>query len=148
MTNVNNSEMTETQIKEKLLKLTTGDDNVKPVVEDSSNNVEKEIEENENVEESTENENVDSPDSPDSQDSPDSPDSPKKEDEIIIWNDFVLDDNDELNFAEKEFKHNKENNFTDKQAIERTKTAIKTQRKNKANEQRKTNSQPQPCTDA
>ena len=123
MTNVNNSEMTESQIKEKLLKLTTGDDNVHPVVEDSSNNVEKEIEENENVEESTENENVDSPDSPD---------SPNKEDEIIIWNDFVLDDNDELNFAEKEFKHNKENNFTDKQAIERTKTAIKTQRKNKA----------------
>ena len=123
MTNVNNSEMTESQIKEKLLKLTTGDDNVQPVVEDSSNNVEKEIEENENVEESTENENVDFPDSPD---------SPKKEDEIIMWNDFVLDDNDELNFAEKEFKHNKENNFTDKQAIERTKTAIKTRRKNKA----------------
>ena len=123
MTNVNNSEMTESQIKEKLLKLTTGDDNVQPVVEDSSNNVEKEIEENKNVEESTENENVDSQDSTD---------SPKKEDEIIMWNDFVLDDNDELNFAEKEFKHNKENNFTDKQAIERTKTAIKTRRKNKA----------------
>lgn len=123
MTNVNNSEMTESQIKEKLLKLTTGDDNVQLVVEDSSNNVEKEIEENENVEESTDTENVDSPDSPD---------SPKKEDEIIMWNDFVLDDNDELNFAEKEFKHNKENNFTDKQAIERTKTAIKTRRKNKA----------------
>lgn len=123
MTNVNNSEMTESQIREKLLKLTTGDDNAQPVVEDSSNNVKKEIEENENVEESKENENIDSPDSPD---------SPNKEDEIIMWNDFVLDDNDELNFAEKEFKHNKENNFTDKQAIERTKTAIKTRRKNKA----------------
>ena len=129
---INNANMTEDQIKEKLLKLTTGDDNVQPVVEDSSNNVEKEIEENEeteNVEEITETENVDSIENPDS---PDSSDSPNKEDEIIIWNDFVLNDNDELNFAEKEFKHNKENNFTDKQAIERTKTAIKTQRKNKA----------------
>ena len=116
MTNVNNSEMTESQIKEKLLKLTTGDDNVQPVVEDYSNNVENEVEENK------ETENVDSSDSPDSL---------NKEDEIIMWNDFVLDDNDELNFAEKEFKHNKENNFTDKQAIERTKTAIKTRRKNK-----------------
>lgn len=132
MTNVNNSEMTESQIKEKLLKLTTDDDNVQPVVEDSSNNVKNEVEENketETVEEITETENVDSTDSPDS---PDSTDSPNKEDEIIMWNDFVLDDNDELNFAEKEFKHNKENNFTDKQAIERTKTAIKTRRKNKA----------------
>ena len=137
MTNVNNSEMTESQIKEKLLKLTTGNENVQPVVEDSSNNVEKKVEENketENVEEITETENVDSLENEnvDSTDSPNSPDSPKKEDEIIIWNDFVLNDNDELNFAEKEFKHNKENNFTDKQAIERTKTAIKTQRKNKA----------------
>ena len=123
MTNVNNSEMTESQIKEKLLKLTTDDDNVQPVVEDSSNNVEKKVEENK------ETENVDSIENPVS---PDSSDSPNKEDEIIIWNDFVLNDNDELNFAEKEFKHNKENNFTDKQAIERTKTAIKTQRKNKA----------------
>ena len=120
---INNANMTEDQIREKLLKLTTDDDNIQSVVEDSSNNVEKEIEENENVEESTENENVDSLETPDSS---------NKEDEIIIWNDFVLDDNDELNFAEKEFKHNKENNFTDKQAIERTKTAIKTQRKNKA----------------
>lgn len=126
---INNANMTEEQIKEKLLKLTTGDDNVQPVVEDSSNNVKREIEENEeteNVEENKENENIDS------SDSPDSPDSHNKEDEIIMWNDFVLDDNDELNFAEKEFKHNKENNFTDKQAIERTKTAIKTRRKNKA----------------
>lgn len=126
---INNANMTEDQIKEKLLKLTTGDDNVQPVVEDSSNNVKREIEENEeteNVEENKENENIDS------SDSPDSPDSHNKEDEIIMWNDFVLDDNDELNFAEKEFKHNKENNFTDKQAIERTKTAIKTRRKNKA----------------
>ena len=126
---INNANMTEDQIREKLLKLTTDDDNVQSVVKDSSNNIEEE------VEEITETENVDSPDSPDSTDSPDSPDStdsPKKEDEIIIWNDFVLNDNDELNFAEKEFKHNKENNFTDKQAIERTKTAIKTQRKNKA----------------
>ena len=133
MTNVNNSEMTESQIKEKLLKLTTGNENVQPVVEDSSNNVEEEVEKNketETVEEITENENVDSPDSPDYPDSPDSSDS--TENEIIMWNDFVLDDNDELNFAEKEFKHNKENNFTDKQAIERTKTAIKTRRKNKA----------------
>lgn len=132
---INNANMTEDQIKEKLLKLTTGNDNVQPVVEDSSNNVEKEIEENENVEENKENENVDSSDSSDSSDYKDSTnslDSPNKEDEIIIWNDFVLDDNDELNFAEKEYKHNKENNFTDKQAIERTKTAIKTQRKNKA----------------
>ena len=120
---INDANMTEYQIREKLLKLTTGDDNVQPVVKDSSNNVEK------NVEEITETENVDSLENPDS---PDSTDSPKKEDEIIIWNDFVLNDNDELNFAEKEFKHNKENNFTDKQAIERTKTAIKTQRKNKA----------------
>ena len=142
MTNVNNSEMTESQIKEKLLKLTTGNENVQPVVEDSSNNVEEEVEKNketETVEEITENENVDSPDSPDYPDSPDSPDYPDSpdssdstENEIIMWNDFVLDDNDELNFAEKEFKHNKENNFTDKQAIERTKTAIKTRRKNKA----------------
>lgn len=126
MTNVNNSEMTENQIKEKLLKLTTGNENVQPVVEDSSNNVENEVEENKETEnvDSLENENVDSSDSPDSPDSP--------ENEIIMWNDFVLDDNDELNFAEKEFKHNKENNFTDKQAIERTKTAIKTRRKNKA----------------
>lgn len=126
---INNANMTEDQIKEKLLKLTTGDDNVQLVVEDSSNNVKREIEENEeteNVEENKENENIDS------SDSPDSPDSHNKEDEIIMWNDFVLDDNDELNFAEKEFKHNKENNFTDKQAIERTKTAIKTRRKNKA----------------
>ena len=126
MTNVNNSEMTESQIKEKLLKLTTGNENVQPVVEDSSNNVEEEVEKNketETVEEITENENVDSLDSPDSH---------NKEDEIIMWNDFVLNDNDELKFAEKEFKHNKENNFTDKQAIERTKTAIKTRRKNKA----------------
>ena len=126
MTNVNNSEMTESQIKEKLLKLTTGNENVQPVVEDSSNNVEEEVEKNketETVEEITENENVDSPDSTDSH---------NKEDEIIMWNDFVLNDNDELKFAEKEFKHNKENNFTDKQAIERTKTAIKTRRKNKA----------------
>ena len=124
MTNVNNSEMTESQIKEKLLKLTTGNENVQPVVEDSSNNVEEEVEKNketETVEEITENENVDSPDSPDS-----------PENEIIMWNDFVINDNDELKFAEKEFKHNKENNFTDKQAIERTKTAIKTRRKNKA----------------
>lgn len=126
MTNVNNSEMTESQIKEKLLKLTTGNENVQPVVEDSSNNVEEEVEKNketETVEEITENENVDSPDSPDYH---------NKDDEIIMWNDFVLNDNDELKFAEKEFKHNKENNFTDKQAIERTKTAIKTRRKNKA----------------
>ena len=130
---INDANMTEDQIKEKLLKLTTGDDNFQPVVEDSSNNVEKEIEENEEtetVEEITETENVDSLEN-ENVDSPDSPDSPKKEDEIIIWNDFVLNDNDELNFAEKEFKHNKENNFTDKQAIERTKTAIKTRRKNK-----------------
>ena len=126
MTNVNNSEMTESQIKEKLLKLTTGNENVQPVVEDSSNNVEEEVEKNketETVEEITENENVDSLDSHDSH---------NKEDEIIMWNDFVINDNDELKFAEKEFKHNKENNFTDKQAIERTKTAIKTRRKNKA----------------
>ena len=135
MTNVNNSEMTESQIKEKLLKLTTGNENVQPVVEDSSNNIEEEVEKNketetvEEITDSSENENVDSPDSPDS---PDSSDSLNKEDEIIMWNDFVLNDNDELNFAEKEFKHNKENNFTDKQAIERTKTAIKTRRKNKA----------------
>ncbi len=130
---INDANMTEDQIKEKLLKLTTGDDNVQSVVEDSSNNVEKEIEENEETEnvDSLENENVDSLEN-ENVDSQDSTDSPKKEDEIIIWNDFVLDDNDELNFAEKEFKHNKENNFTDKQAIERTKTAIKTQRKNKA----------------
>lgn len=120
---INNANMTEDQIREKLLKLTTDDDNVQSVVNDSSNNVEEE------VEEITETENVDSIENPDS---PDSPDSTNKEDEIIMWNDFVLDDNDELNFAEKEFKHNKENNFTDKQAIERTKTAIKTRRKNKA----------------
>ena len=120
---INNANMTEDQIREKLLKLTTDDDNVQSVVKDSSNNVEEE------VEEITETENVDSIENPVS---PDSSDSPNKEDEIIIWNDFVLNDNDELNFAEKEFKHNKENNFTDKQAIERTKTAIKTQRKNKA----------------
>ena len=120
---INNATMTEDQIREKLLKLTTDDDNVQSVVKDSSNNVEEE------VEEITETENVDSIENPDSTDSPD---SPKKEDEIIMWNDFALDDNDELNFAEKEFKHNKDNNFTDKQAIERTKTAIKTRRKNKA----------------
>ena len=138
---INNANMTEDQIREKLLKLTTDDDNVQSVVKDSSNNVEKEVEEitetetveeiteTETVEEITETENVDSIENSDSSDSTD---SPKKEDEIIIWNDFVLNDNDELNFAEKEFKHNKENNFTDKQAIERTKTAIKTQRKNKA----------------
>lgn len=125
---INDANMTEDKIREKLLKLTTGDDNVQPVVEE---NVE-ENKEPENFEESTENENVDSQNSTDSPDSQDSQDSPNKEDEIIIWNDFVLDDNDELNFAEKEFKHNKDNNFTDKQAIERTKTAIKTQRKNKA----------------
>ena len=120
---INNANMTENQIREKLLKLTTDDDNVQSVVKDSSNNVEEEVEENK------ETENVDSIENPDSSDSSD---SPNKEDEIIIWNDFVLNDNEELNFAEKEFKHNKENNFTDKQAIERTKTAIKTQRKNKA----------------
>lgn len=129
---INNANMTEDQIREKLLKLTTDDDNVQSVVKDSSNNVEEEVEEiteTENVEEITETETVDSIENPDS---PDSTDSLNKEDEIIIWNDFMLNDNDELNFAEKEFKHNKENNFTDKQAIERTKTAIKTQRKNKA----------------
>ena len=121
---INNANMTEDQIREKLLKLTTDDDNIQSVVKDSSNNVE------EKVEEITETENVDSLENKDSQDSTDS--SYSTETEIIMWNDFVLDDNDELNFAEKEFKHNKENNFTDKQAIERTKTAIKTRRKNKA----------------
>lgn len=126
---INDASMTEDQIREKLLKLTTDDDNVSSVVEDSSekeNTVSSENVDNKTGEENKETENVDSPENVDSSD------SPKKEDEIIMWNDFALDDTDELNFAEKEFKHNKENNFTDKQAIERTKTAIKTRRKNKA----------------
>ena len=42
---INDANMTEEQIREKLLKLTTGNDNAQPVVKDSSNNVEKEIEE-------------------------------------------------------------------------------------------------------
>ena len=131
MTNVNNSEMTESQIKEKLLKLTTGNENVQPVVEDSSNNVENEVEENketETVEENTdysENENVDSPDSPD---------SPEKKNNCITWYGMILYNEDELKIAEENYKHNKENNFTDKQAIETAKTAIKQLRKRRSNE--------------
>lgn len=120
MVNVNEdkmteNQMTENQISKELLKLTTSDDNVHSVVEDSSENVD-----NKNIEEITEAENIDSPDSPD---------SPKKEDKIIMWNGLMLDDNDEFIFAEEEFKHNKGNNCTDKQAIDMTKTAIKARRK-------------------
>ena len=134
MTNVNNSEMTESQIREKLLKLTTGDDNVQPVVEDSVNNAEKEIEENEETEtveentDSSENENVDSPDSPENVDSPD------KKNNCITWYGMILYTEDELKIAEENYKYNKENNFTDKQAIETAKTAIKQLRKLRSKE--------------
>lgn len=116
MTNVNNSEMTESQIREKLLKLTTGDDNVQPVVEE--NKVTENVESSENVEKTV--------------DSSENVDSSEKTNNCIIWYGMILYTEDELKFAEEEFKHNKDNNFTDKQAIETTKTAIKNIRKDKA----------------
>lgn len=115
-------EMTENKISEKLLKLTTGDDNVQPAVEDSSDN---ENVDNETVEEKTETENVDSPDSPDSS---------ENENNCITWYGMILYTDDELKIAEENYNHNKENNFTDKQAIETAKTAIKQLRKRKSNE--------------
>lgn len=116
---INDANMTEDQIREKLLKLTTGDDNVQPVVEDSSNNVENEVEENENV---------DSPDSPENVDSPD------KKNNCITWYGMILYTEDELKIAEENYKHNKENNFTDKQAIKTAKTAITQLRKLRSKE--------------
>lgn len=119
---INDANMTEDQIREKLLKLTTDDDNVQPVVKDSSI-VKNEVEENketETVEENTdssENENVD---------------SSEKTNNCITWYGMILYTENELKFAEEEFKHNKDNNFTDKQAIETAKTAIKNIRKDKA----------------
>ena len=114
MTNVNNSEMTESQISEKLLKLTTDNDNVQSVVGespengDSPENVEKTVDSSENT------------------------DSSEKTNNCITWYGMILYTEDELKFAEEEFKHNKDNNFTDKQAIDTTKTAIKNIRKDKA----------------
>ena len=114
MTNVNNSEMTESQISEKLLKLTTDNDNVQSVVGespfsgDSPENVEKTVDSSENA------------------------DSSEKTNNCITWYGMILYTEDELKFAEEEFKHNKDNNFTDKQAIDTTKTAIKNIRKDKA----------------
>ena len=114
MTNVNNSEMTESQISEKLLKLTTDNDNVQSVVGespengDSPENVEKTVDSSENA------------------------DSSEKINNCITWYGMILYTEDELKFAEEEFKHNKDNNFTDKQAIDTTKTAIKNIRKDKA----------------
>ena len=114
MTNVNNSEMTESQISEKLLKLTTDNDNVQSVVGespengDSPENVEKIVDSSENA------------------------DSSEKTNNCITWYGMILYTEDELKFAEEEFKHNKDNNFTDKQAIDTTKTAIKNIRKDKA----------------
>lgn len=125
---INNANMTEDQIKEKLLKLTTGNDNVQPVVEDSSNNVKREIEENENVEESTENENVEE------NKEHKNTDSSEKKNNCITWYGMILYTEDELKIAEENYKHNKENNFTDKQAIETAKTAIKQLRKRRSNE--------------
>ena len=125
---INDANMTEEQIREKLLKLTTGDDNVQPVVEDSSNNVEKEIEENketENVEENKEPENTDSSENTESS---------EKKNNCITWYGMILYTEDELKIAEENYKHNKENNFTDKQAIETAKTAIKQLRKRRSNE--------------
>lgn len=105
---INDANMTEDQIREKLLKLTTGDDNVQPVVKDSS--------EKENT------------------DSSENTDFPEKKNNCITWYGMILYTEDELKIAEENYKHNKENNFTDKQAIETAKTAIKQLRKRRSNE--------------
>lgn len=110
--------MTENQISEELLKITADNDNLQPAVEDSSENVDSpEKVDNEPAEEKTETENID---------------SSEKKNNCITWYGMILYTKDELKFAEEEFKHNKDNNFTDKKAIETTKTAIKSIRKEKA----------------
>lgn len=111
---INDANMTEDQISKKLLKLTTNADNVQPVVKDSSENVD-----NKPVEENKETENAD---------------SSENENNCITWYGMILYTEDELKIAEENYKHNKEINFTDKQAIETAKTAIKQLRKRKSNE--------------
>lgn len=111
---INDANMTEDQIRKKLLKLTTNADNVQPVVKDSSENVD-----NKPVEENKETENAD---------------SSENENNCITWYGMILYTEDELKIAEENYKHNKEINFTDKQAIETAKTAIKQLRKRKSNE--------------
>lgn len=121
------NQMTENQTREELLKITTGNDNVQPVVEDSPENENVDSSENvdnETVEEKTETENVDSLDSPD---------SPEKKNNCITWYGMILYTEDELKIAKENYKYNKENNFTDRQAIETAKTAIKQLRKLKSN---------------
>ena len=123
---INDANMTEDQIREKLLKLTTDDDNVQPVVKDSSEK--KNIDSSENVDNKGVKENKETENTDESE----NVDSSEKTNNCITWYGMILYTEEELKFAEEEFKHNKDNNFTDKQAIETTKTAIKNIRKDKA----------------
>ena len=123
---INDANMTEDQIREKLLKLTTDDDNVQSVVKDSSEK--KNIDSSENVDNNAVKENKVT----ENVDSSENADSSEKTNNCITWYGMILYTEDELKFAEEEFKHNKDNNFTDKQAIDTTKTAIKNIRKDKA----------------
>lgn len=104
MVNVNEDKMTENQISEELLKLTTGNDTVQPVVEDSS-------------------------DSPENVDSSEKIDSLENKNNCITWYGMILYTEDELKIAEENFKRNKDNNCTDKQAENMAKTVIKQLRK-------------------
>ena len=86
------NQMTENQISEELLKITTGDDNAQPVVED--------------LEESSNN-NVDT------------------DDNIIVWHGYLLDSEEDLEFAKQQFITNINDGYTKKQAVKLTLDLIK-----------------------
>lgn len=95
--------MTEAQISEELLKLTTDNDNVQPVVEDSPENV----------------------DSPENLDSPENDEEIEPNNNFIVWHGYLLKSKEDLDFANQQYISNINDGYTKKQSIKLTLELIK-----------------------